>query len=323
MGKEASCRDRVEKRLNSEIMGEITFSVVIPTYKRRDRLRRCLASLADQTLPKSTFEVVVVDDAAIAGLKASVEGSCPDVRLRVVAQEHLGPAAARNLGATLAKGRYLAFTDDDCRPAPNWLASLLTHLSGAKDTVAVGGCVINELKDDVFAASSQAIVDFLYDYFNSDREHATLLTSNNFSVPAAHFATSGGFDTAFTGAGGEDREFCLRWCHRGGRLVYAPDALVYHAHDMTLMSFIRQHLAYGYGGGVLRRCATTKGFGPIPLEPFSFYTSLLRYPRVMSHLPHPWLSTALFAVSQVANGIGYYQARIEAHMEDVKREMAG
>ena len=260
-------------------MNAPTFTIVVPTFKRPDKLALCLKSLADQTFSKSDYEVIVIDDAAGQGMVSEVVKNTHGIACHLLTQGHLGPAAARNAGASAAKGRYLAFTDDDCRAAPDWLRTIEAHITQNDDTLLVGGKVINALKDDIFASASQALVDYLYNHFNRDHQRAWMLTSNNFCVPADAFRKVGGFDTAFTGAGGEDREFCLRWSHAGHRLVYAPEAKVYHAHDMTLQKFIRQHLAYGRGAAILRRRALDRGYGPIDIEPASFYWNLLRYPQ--------------------------------------------
>jgi GT2 family glycosyltransferase len=287
-----------------------TFTVIVPTYRRPDKLAACMAGLANQDLQKSDYEIVVVDDDGKTNAARRILDNTHGVTCRLATQNHLGPAAARNVGASIAEGRYLAFTDDDCRPAPNWLNVLKTHIARNEAPVLIGGKVINSLKDDPFASAGQALVDFLYGYFNRDPQDALMLTSNNFCLPADAFHAVGGFDTAFLGAGGEDRELCMRWSHSGHRLVYAEDAIVYHSHDMTLYKFIRQHLAYGRGAAVLRRRAVDGGFGPIPLEPASFYWNLLCYPRTVEALSRPWTTSVLFAISQAANGAGYFYTRI-------------
>ena len=290
-----------------------TFTVIVPTFERREPLRRCLLSLNAQTLPRAALEVVVVfDDDTGEVDEQAIAATCPGLEIHVVRQPHRGPAAARNRGAEIAGGRYLAFTDDDCRPAPDWLMVLQRHLSRAEDTVAVGGRVVNVLESNIFASASQTLVDFLYAYYNEPPTQARLLTSNNLCIPAAAFRDMGGFDETFDGAGGEDRELCLRWCHEGRRLIYAPDAVVEHLHDMTLKQFLRQHLTYGKGGWRLRERAAAHGFGPIRLEPIDFYKRLLTYPLRSHRTAHPWRIAGLFAVSQIATGAGYVRARFGA-----------
>jgi len=100
------------------------FSIVVPTCDRPRQLAACLQSLARLDYPRDRFEVIVVDDGTTTAAPALVVEmkAGPDVRL--VRQPHAGPAAARNLGASHARGSLLAFTDDDCAPAPDWLWAL-------------------------------------------------------------------------------------------------------------------------------------------------------------------------------------------------------
>jgi glycosyltransferase involved in cell wall biosynthesis len=96
-------------------------SVVIPAFERIGALEGCLHALAAQTLPPSKFEVIVCDDGSrlpVRDALASTLGALADrLHVRVIRQDNGGPAAARNRGAGAAIGRYLAFTDDDCRHA--------------------------------------------------------------------------------------------------------------------------------------------------------------------------------------------------------------
>ena len=291
-----------------------TFSIVVPTYRRTQKLADCLSSLARQTCPATEYEVIVVDDAAAdAAMAAEIRRITTTARpfvCRLLSQDRRGAAAARNAGASLARGRLLAFTDDDCQPAPDWLNRLARRMSAVGDAALAGGRVINTLTGDRFASASQALVDFLCAHFNCDEGHARLLTSNNLCVPTGAFRELGGFDTAFSGAGGEDREFCLRWAHAGRRSVYVPEAVVYHAHDMTLAGFLRQHYAYGRGAALLRRRALVHGYGPLPLEPASFYWDLLRYPGRIASSGDRSRQSALFALAQVANTVGYLHMRL-------------
>jgi GT2 family glycosyltransferase len=86
------------------------------------------------------------------------------------------------------------------------------------------------------------------------------LASNNMAVERSALLACGGFDERFTAAA-EDRELCDRWRHRGGRLVYRPEAVIYHAHDLRLGSFVRQHRAYGRGAYAYHRVRAARGSG--------------------------------------------------------------
>ena len=98
------------------------FSVIVPTRGRPEALRACLESLVALEYPRAEYEVIVVDDGAGVdpGLIDAVAGR---MRARLIEQEHLGPATARNRGVMAALGEVIAFTDDDCTVDPTWLTA--------------------------------------------------------------------------------------------------------------------------------------------------------------------------------------------------------
>ena len=147
-------------------------SVIIPTYERAGQLSVCLGALAAQDYPRDRFEVLVIDDGSATSPEASVETFRHQLNVRLLKQPHAGPAAARNYGAAHAKGAFLAFTDDDCAPAPGWLQSLATGFVSCSDCV-LGGRTINELANNPYSTVSQLVVDYLYAHWNSDPEHAS------------------------------------------------------------------------------------------------------------------------------------------------------
>jgi len=98
-------------------------SVVIPTYNRASSISTVLSSVQAQTL--KDFECIVVDDGSndVDALEAVV--ATLDDRFRVVRKHNGGASAARNLGISLAKGRYIALLDSDDRFLPNKLEEQL------------------------------------------------------------------------------------------------------------------------------------------------------------------------------------------------------
>ena len=97
------------------------FSIIVPTYNRPRQLADCLRALSALDYPRRRFEVIVVDDGSASPLAEVVAPFHPLFRLTLVTQDNAGPAAARNTGAALAQGEFLAFTDDDCLPSGRWL----------------------------------------------------------------------------------------------------------------------------------------------------------------------------------------------------------
>ena len=97
-------------------MSRIETSIVIPTRNRPHAVERCLDALAAQTLPPGSFEVIVVDDGGEPSLALDPTRWASKFELKVIRQNNTGPAGARNRGVAVARGEFLAFTDDDCLP---------------------------------------------------------------------------------------------------------------------------------------------------------------------------------------------------------------
>ncbi len=131
-------------------------------------------------------------------------------------------------------------------PDSGWLKILSEYFDRFPDC-AVGGKTVNILSDNPYSTASQMLIDYLYDYYNADPDQAKFLTSNNFSLPKEKFHAMNGFDTGFSLAAGEDRDFCKRWLNYGYKIIYAPQAVIYHAHRMTLRGFLRSILITGGG----------------------------------------------------------------------------
>lgn len=284
---------------------QFDFSIVVPSFGRPDQLAACLAALTRISYPPDRFEVIVVDDGSVPALRPD-PGS---LQLTLIRQENAGPAAARNAGAAQARGVRLAFTDDDCCPAPEWLAQLAEALDEYPDSM-VGGKTINALTANPFAAASQTLVSYLYQYYNRDPVHARFFTSNNIAVPAERFRVLGGFETDFRSAAGEDRRLCEQWRVRGWPMVYAPSAVVFHSHQLNWRGFWRQHFGYGRAAHRFhrRRVGAT---GAVQLEPWRFYRDLITSPWAGDE-PAPLRQSALLMLSQVANASGYYRERLAA-----------
>ena len=220
------------------------FSIVITTFRRPRQIVECLHSLEFLDYPRSRYEVIVVDDGSPEPLDAIISSFRASLPLTLLRQPNGGPASGRNTGARHARGRYLAFTDDDCQPAPDWLKRLEACLLADPD-IMVGGRTVNVLPSHCSAAS-QIIHDLVYGFFNHDPEHARFFATNNMALPRLQFLAAGGLDESFRFAS-EDRELCDRWHHLGFRLRYEPAATVCHRHDLNFPRFCRQHFAYGRG----------------------------------------------------------------------------
>jgi len=271
--------------------------------------------MSRQKFPRDDFEVIVVDDKNDTATDKIAGRFKEEFSLVLRHQDHVGPAAARNAGAALAKGEYLAFTDDDCAPAPDWLRSLAERFA-TSPACGIGGRTVNGIPDSSCATASKNLADFLYSYYNPNAEEARLLFTNNLAVPTRVFRELGGFNAGFPFAGGEDREFCYRWRFHGHRLAFAPEAVVLHRHHLSLSSFLRQHFSYGRGAYYFHRAVARYDPQRFMFEPPSFYLKLLSSAFRRWDLPRQETSrekrpalflACLLGLSQAANAAGYFR----------------
>ena len=259
-------------------------SVVIPTYARPRQLRGCLEDLAQQTLDPDAFEVVVVDDGSPEGVGALAQAFAGRLHIRVFRQVNAGPGAARNRGASEAAGALIAFTDDDCRPSPAWLETMLAG-ERSRPGALVGGSTRNGLSHRLFSEASQWIVDMVYEHFNRNHENAYFFASNNIAWGRESYQAIGGFDQSFPRAGAEDRDFCDRWRAAGMPLIWRPAASIEHFHPQTLASFLDLHYRYGRGAWTYHSKRRLRSTGTMSDDlgfhatlPRSILRGLARYP---------------------------------------------
>lgn len=199
----------------------VDVSVVVPTYRRPLLLATCIASLAAQTLDPCTYEIIVCDDGPDDATRAAVNALARRFATRGPAIRYLpvtatqGPAGARNAGWRAARGRVIAFTDDDTRAAPNWLAAGLAAIDGGAH--AVSGAIEVPLPP----------VPTDYELDAAGLARAEFATANVF-VTRAMLERIGGFDERFTKAWREDSDLHFSILEAGGTIVRAPDARVVH-----------------------------------------------------------------------------------------------
>jgi GT2 family glycosyltransferase len=278
-------------------------SVIVPTLNRPGPLAECLAAMAAQDYPAERFEVIVVDDESACRLEEVVSSFRDRLDVKFLRQRRAGCGPARNNGAGVARGELLAFTDDDTRPKQDWLSRLGERFL-ASPGHAIGGRTINALSDNICSAASQMLIDVLYAHYNLGAGGPMFFAGNNIAVPAQGFEALKGFDPGFHLSAAEDRDFCERWLASGRSMVYAPEAVVFHAHQLNLRKLWRQHFNYGRGAHRFYQVRRRRGMGHTRPQP-GLYLRLLRAPFASSALPRACVLAGLLALTQVAHTLGY------------------
>ena len=216
-------------------------SVVVPSHARRERLARLLDALAAQTLPRERFEVLVVHDYDDHDA-AELDGHRLAVRQLRISPDRRGPARQRNLGWRAARAGLIAFTDDDCRPDPGWLAALLAAARAHPAAIVQGATAPDP--DEIGALASP------YARTISVDPPGRFAQTCNILYPRELLEAVGGFDERLPAAAGEDTDLALRARATGASYVGAPGARVFHAVEAyslggaIRLAFKWRHLAY-------------------------------------------------------------------------------
>jgi cellulose synthase/poly-beta-1,6-N-acetylglucosamine synthase-like glycosyltransferase len=244
------------------------FSIIIPAYQAAATLPRSLNALFQQSIDRSRYEIIVVDDGSTDNTAAVAEqvlnkSSAQDIRVpqamravQVIRAPHGGPAHARNLGVEAAHSNLLLFTDADCEPAPDWieqLSSVFTDpsISGAKGTYRtrqtslIARFVQQEYQERYDRLQRLAPIDFVDTYAAAYRLEV--------------FIDQGGFDAVgLPTVAVEDQEFSFRVAAAGHRLVFVPEAIVYHQHNTSLWRYFRRKVNISYWKTFILRRHPTK-----------------------------------------------------------------
>lgn len=214
-------------------------SVIVPVYNGAQTIASCLKALLNQTVPRSQYEVIVVDDGSTDETREVVKRF--DVRL--LSQPNRGPAAARNFGASQARGEILLFTDADCVPKRDWIEAMLKPFADLEIVGAKG--VYKTRQRELIARFVQIEYEDKYDKMRKDK-YIDFVDTYSAAYRKTVFEENGGFDPTFPRASGEDVEFSYRLAQRGYKMVFVPQAVVYHRHVNSIGGYLRRKYYVGY-----------------------------------------------------------------------------
>lgn len=223
-------------------------SVVIPTYRRRAAVERCLRSLCNQELAAERFEVIVVIDGSEDGTREMAAQFEAPYHLRTIWQENRGRAAACNRGIIAATGEFVVLLDDDMEAEPRLLTAHVAahHASGERGVVGAAPIPVDE------GASPAAL--FIANKFNRHLERLAEpghrfavrdFYSGNFSIRRHVMLRVGLFDESFKIYGNEDIELSLRLRAAGVELIYNAEAVAIQHNNKDFAALARDSMAKG------------------------------------------------------------------------------
>lgn len=227
----------------------VQISVVVPTYNRIHRLPHVLKELEAQSVPLTSFEVVVVSDGSTDGtaeFMADYERET-SLNLRFLQQQNQGVAATRNNGVAHTSGPYILFLDDDVVPAADLIENhLQTHQESTEELVVVGPMLNpDNFELQPWVAWEQAMLYKQYHAMLAKEWDPTprQFYTGNTSLSRALFEKSGGFDATFKRA--EDIELAYRLDDLGATFHFNYGAAGYHYAERSFNSWL--NIPYQYG----------------------------------------------------------------------------
>jgi GT2 family glycosyltransferase/peptidoglycan/xylan/chitin deacetylase (PgdA/CDA1 family) len=240
-----------------EPAGGAGFTIVIPTFQRRDVVTDSVRALSRQC-NSPPFDVVVVVDGSSDGTTAALRALEPPFRLTVVEQPNLGRAAACNRGAAAAEGEWLLFLDDDMEADPHLLAKHAHARQGGADVVVGHVPVHPDSRPGFLTDAVAAWAEGRATRLGEQKGELGLddLLTGQMSIRRDVFLRSGGFDESFTrdGAfGGEDLDLGRRLLDAGWRIVFEPEAISRQRYVVTPREYLRQWRDWGRAGVLLAR----------------------------------------------------------------------
>jgi glycosyltransferase involved in cell wall biosynthesis len=276
-------------------------SVIVPTYNRNEKIRPCLEALLEQTTRRA-YEIIVVDDGSS---DATAKIAREYARIRVVEQEHAGPAAARNRGAQEAAGDIVLFTDDDCRPERDWIDTMASPFDDP-EIAGVKGTYLTQQRE-LTARFVQIEYEEKYDCL---RKHRFIDFVDTYSAGFRRrvFLEAGGYDTRFPTASVEDQEFSFRLANAGRKMIFLPEARVWHEHVGSPLAYLRKKFKIGYWKALALRKNPNKITGdthtPLTLKA-QVLLAILFLPSLAAFVLGPWglLAPAVVAAIFVVTAI--------------------
>lgn len=215
-------------------------SVIVPAYNARNTIRQCIEALLSQKYPRENYEVIVIDDGSADGTADAVKA----YPVKYMYQTNKGPATARNAGAREAQGEIILFTDSDCVPSDNWIAEMIKPFED-KEVVAVKGGYKTRQKSMV-ARFAQLEFEERFEMLKKV-ESIDMVDTYSAGYRKEIFLQMGGFDPYFPVANNEDTELSYRMSKLGYKMVFNPDAVVYHLnHPSSIRRYTKLKFWRGY-----------------------------------------------------------------------------
>lgn len=227
----------------------MNISLIIITKNRSESFLNCLQSIARQQIMPDQLVIVDGSTKAIDPLR-SIKLS-KNIKTIYITQKTGSIAAARNLGVRLARGKFVAFLDDDCIIPENFISQIAQFFNSRQDTDVIVGKIINGFPDNVFAS----VQHYYYDRW----------IVGNYSTPSLAQSIANGamldcevmaakkrvllnfpFNTSLPFGRDEDVEAGVRMLSSGVKLWFLPSLTATHCPRTNLLALCKRNFINGY-----------------------------------------------------------------------------
>ena len=284
----------------------MTVSIIVAVKGDNPYLRECIEACLK--LDYSDFEILVLPDKELI---------LDYPKTKVIPTGEVTPPIKRDMALEPARGEILAFLDDDAYPVKDWLTKALSYFSDPR-IAAVGGPAITPESDDLWQKASGRVYsswamagEHRYRYIPGEKREVEDYPSCNFLVRKSAMRGIGGFNTKFWP--GEDTFFCLKIIRDlKKKIIYTPEALVYHHRRRLFKGHLKQIANYGLHRGYFAKRFPETSCKLAYFLPSLWVIGLLigaLFPLIPA-LKLAYLSViisylALVFISSISSGLGY------------------
>jgi glycosyltransferase involved in cell wall biosynthesis len=251
-------------------------SIIIPAFNEEDTIVGALEGLADQTLSKDQFEVIVVDNGSTDATAEVAARFSSSIDLKIVKTPRTVVSTARNYGVASAQGEVLAFLDAE------------TALRLRKPMIVWGAHY-------AIPANSTWVGRVWTKYQNTAKSgYISFIPAGSLFISKEDFARIGGFNETIRTS--EDVELCVRARSFGMRVEAYPElAVLHYGTPRGLMHFYKQNRWHGLDvvPNFLRNLPSLEN---LPVVGLSFYTLLLVWALLVALVTLHWKLSAVLLI---------------------------
>ena len=239
--------------LFSQLKDKPLVSIIIPLKKINDYIKESTEYILNQIY--SNFELIILPDKV---KKEEIDLNLfKDNRIKIIETGELPPAIKRSIGVKNSKGNIFAFLDDDTFPEKDWLLNALRAME-SENINALGGPAINTNKDNFLKQISGLIYSSKLmsgkhkaRYIPDKVQYVNDYPSCNFIITKELYNRAGGFDSEYFP--GEDTILCNNIIKLKEKILYTPEALVYHHRRNLFFGHFKQLKNYAWHRGYFVR----------------------------------------------------------------------